>query len=69
MFKKEVYVQRRNDLKKSFQSGVLFFPGNNEIPMNYEANPFHFRQDSSFLYFFGVDKPSFSGLMSLHRGR
>jgi len=69
MFNKEVYVQRRNDLKKSFQSGVLFFPGNNEIPMNYEANPYHFRQDSSFLYFFGVDKPGFYGVMDLDRGR
>lgn len=59
MFEKEVYIERRNQLKKQVGSGILFFPGNDESPMNYQANTFPFRQDSSFLYYWGLD---FSGL-------
>jgi Xaa-Pro aminopeptidase len=55
MFKPEVYKNRRDSLKKSLSKGIYLFLGNNETPMNYPANGYHFRQDSSFLYFFGLD--------------
>lgn len=67
MFEKEVYIERRKSLKREFNSGLLFFTGNFEVPMNYSANPYHFRQDSTFLYFFGIDKPGFFGLIDLDR--
>ena len=54
MFSKETYLQRRNQLKNSVKSGVLLFLGNNEAPMNYPSNTYRFRQDSHFLYFFGL---------------
>ena len=62
MFSKETYTNRRNQLKKSVGSGILLFLGNDECGMNYADNTYHFRQDSSFLYFFGL---SFSGLSAV----
>lgn len=54
MFAKETYVTRRAALKKSVGTGLLLFLGNEESGMNYEDNTYHFRQDSTFLYFFGL---------------
>ena len=54
MFAKETYTTRRNSLKKSLGIGLLLFLGNEESGMNYEDNTYHFRQDSTFLYFFGL---------------
>jgi len=58
MFSKETYIQRRKVLKKTIGSGVILFPGNEEVGMNYRDNIYHFRQDSSFLYYSGIDRPS-----------
>ena len=57
MFGSEIYTQRRDHLKEQIKSGLILFLGNVESPMNYPANPYHFRQDSTFLYFFGLDFP------------
>jgi Xaa-Pro aminopeptidase len=65
MFDANVYVQRRKILKEKMKSGVILIMGNVESPMNYPANPFHFRQDSNFLYFFGQDKAGFAGLIDV----
>ncbi|NOR34563.1 MAG: M24 family metallopeptidase [Bacteroidales bacterium] len=62
MFAKEVYWQRRKMLRNLLGDGVILIPGNEESSMNYRANTYHFRQDSSFLYFFGIDKPGFYGV-------
>ena len=62
MFAKETYVQRRARLKKTIGSGVLLFLGNDEQGLNYEDNIFRYRQDSTFLYYFGL---SFAGLSAL----
>ncbi len=55
MFPAKTYIQRRQALTKAIPSGILLFLGNEESPMNYADNTFHFRQDSTFLYFFGMD--------------
>ncbi len=65
MFKKDIYVKRREELKKLVGNGIIILPGNTESPMNYPANPFHFRQDSTFLYYFGIDKPDFYGVIDI----
>ena len=65
MFKKEVYVERRNRLRKELGSGIALFPGNDEAAFNYPANTYHFRQDSHFLYFFGLDHPGFTGVIDV----
>ena len=65
MFNKETYIYRRNQLKKQFNSGILLFLGNEESAMNYHDNTYHFRQDSTFLYYFGLDYPGLVGVMDL----
>ncbi len=62
MFAKETYVQRRALLKKALGSGVLLFLGNDDQGLNYEDNAFRYRQDSTFLYYFGL---SFAGLNAI----
>jgi len=57
MFSREIYTERRNKLKLSVGSGLILLPGNEETGMNYKDNLYHFRQDSTFLYFTGIDRP------------
>ncbi|MFP4664106.1 MAG: aminopeptidase P family protein [Bacteroidales bacterium] len=68
MFKKEVYIERRKKLRDLVQSGIIVIPGNNESPMNYPSNGYHFRQDSNFLYFFGQDIPGMVGVIDADSG-
>ena len=69
MFEKRTYVRRRKLLKKQVGSGLVLFPGNAESPMNYKANAYPFRQDSSFLYFFGLDGAGLAGVIDLDADR
>jgi len=68
MFTKEIYVNRREKLKKSIGSGIILLLGNNESPMNYTDNTFHFRQDSTYLYFFGMNQPNLAGILDCDTG-
>ncbi|MCD6332599.1 MAG: aminopeptidase P family protein [Bacteroidales bacterium] len=65
MFTTNTYLQRRAALKKSLNHGILLFLGNDESPMNYADNGYHFRQDSSFLYFWGMDYPGLAAVIDL----
>lgn len=65
MFPAQTYSQRRNELKKLVGNGIIFLPGNNETPMNYAANTYKFRQDSTFLYYFGLDFDNLAGVIDL----
>ncbi len=65
MFKKEVYINRRTKLREELTSGLVLMLGNNETAMNYSANPYHFRQDSTFLYFFGLDHAGLAGIIDV----
>ena len=69
MFKPETFIQRRNLLKKEAGSGLLIFLTNEESPMNYPANTYHYRQDSSFLYFFGLDSPGLAAIVDVDENR
>lgn len=69
MFKKEVYTSRRAGLHDIMKTGLALFIGNVDSPMNYPANQYHFRQDSDFLYYFGLDLPGFAGLMDFDTGK
>jgi len=68
MFNSEVYKRRRARLREIIKSGLAIFMGNVEAPMNYPANTYHFRQDSNFLYFFGIDIPGLAGVMDFDTG-
>ena len=65
MFDKQVYIDRRNELKKKFRNGLLLFLGNDEAAMNYADNTYSFRQDSSFLYYFGLDIPNMAAIIDI----
>ncbi|GLU56602.1 aminopeptidase P family protein [Dyadobacter frigoris] len=65
MFSIDVYKERRDKLKKAVGHGLILFLGNEEVGMNYRDNTYHFRQDSSFLYFFGLDKPGLAALINI----
>lgn len=70
MFDKEIYIARRAELKKLVGSGVIVLFGNNESPDNYPANAYYpFRQDSSFLYYFGPDRDGLVGLIDVDNDR
>ncbi len=65
MFDRNTYVQRRAKLKEQIGSGLILFLGNEESPMNYAANTYNFRQDSSFLYYFGLDFPGLAAIIDI----
>jgi Xaa-Pro aminopeptidase len=69
MFKPEIYAQRREALCQKIGSGMILFLGNDESPMNYADNTYHFRQDSSFLYYFGIDFPSLAAVIDVDNRR
>ena len=68
MFSTNIYVQRRKALCAQLQSGLLLFLGNKEAPCNYLDNTYRFRQDSSFLYFFGLDEPDLAAVIDVETG-
>ena len=64
MFSKEVYVNRRAELRTLVKEGVIILFGNNESPCNYPGNAYYpFRQDSSFLYYFGQKRDGLVGVI------
>ena len=69
MFEKKIYVERRKKLRETLKSGVLLFLGNDESPMNYPANPFLFRQDSTFLYYWGLDYDGLAAVIDIDEGK
>jgi len=69
MFPPSTYHARRERLKRDLKSGVALFLGNNELGMNYAGNTYHFRQDSNFLYFFGLDQPGLAAVIDVDNDR
>lgn len=68
MFNRETYIVRRQKLKQKISDGIILFLGNVDSPMNYTDNSFYFRQDSSFLYFFGLDFQKLAGVIDTESG-
>lgn len=68
MFSKETYINRRKRLCEKVGKGLILLPGNVMQPMNYADNGFDFRQDSTFLYYFGIDKPQLTGIIDAETG-
>lgn len=70
MFSPSTYQNRRQALIEADapQSGLVLLLGNEQTAMNYRANPYPFRQDSTFLYYFGVDVPGLAGIIDLDEG-
>ena len=68
LFDASVYQQRRQNLMRTMGSGLLLFPGAVEQPFNYKANTYPFRQDSTFLYYFGIAQPGIGGVVDADNG-
>ena len=72
MFAKEVYIRRRAALmakmKEAGVRGVILFVGNVEAPAQYKDNAYKFRQDSSWLYYFGLDEPRYAAVLDIDSG-
>jgi Xaa-Pro aminopeptidase len=69
MFPATVYTERRKKLRNEISGGLVLFLGNQEVPFNYPANTYSFRQDSNFSYFFGLDHPDLVGIIDLDEGK
>ncbi len=69
MFDKEIYRQRRSVLCSKVISGIIVLLGNDEVGMNYRGNTYKFRQDSSFLYYTGIDLPGLAVVIDVEEGR
>ncbi|NCC10725.1 MAG: aminopeptidase P family protein [Bacteroidia bacterium] len=69
MFSKETYINRRKGLKSRLNKGVLLFLGNDECGLNYADNTFRYRQDSTFLYYFGLNAAGLSAVIDLDEDR
>lgn len=66
MFDKATYVSRRAKLKELVKSGIIILFGNNESPCNFPANGYYpFRQDSTFLYYFGLQRDGLVGVIDI----
>ncbi len=68
MFSRNIYVARRQRLIKSVKDGILLFLGNSEAPSNYADNQYIFRQDSTWLYYFGIDQPDMAAVIDVESG-
>nr|WP_321484599.1 aminopeptidase P family protein [uncultured Draconibacterium sp.] len=65
MFQKEIYIERRKVLKEKVGEGLILLFGNDESSMNYADNTYHFRQDSTFLYYFGIQHPGLAAVIDI----
>jgi Xaa-Pro aminopeptidase len=65
MFSKEIYISRRSQLKKLVGSGIILLIGNEQSCMSFKDNWYPFRQDSSFLYFIGLDTPGLAAIIDV----
>ncbi len=68
MFDQKTYSNRRTRLIEQLGEGLVLIPGNVDVPMNYRSNTYRFRQDSNFLYFFGLDQQGLAGLIDVESG-
>lgn len=68
MFSQDTYRARRQKLTEKMGDGLVLILGNADSSMNYKDNVYHFRQDSNFLYFFGLDIQNLAGVIDLNSG-
>ena len=68
MFSAKTYTSRRAELRTKIGSGLILLPGNQQAPNNYPNNAYYYRQDSTFLYYFGLNIPSLVGLLDADTG-
>src|SRR5262245_22875868 len=68
LFDASTYAERRRTLMQRIGSGMIYLPGAIEQAFNYKANPYPFRQNSHFLYYFGISLPGLAGIIDVDGG-
>jgi len=72
MFPAATYSTRRAALLARLRDagahGLVLLPGHVDSPMNYHDNAYDFRQDSSFLYFCGLQQPELALVLDIDAG-
>lgn len=68
-FSKDTYIARRRQLKRAIGQGRILLLGNNNSSINFKDNWYPFRQDSTFLYYFGLSIPGVHGLIDVDEDR
>lgn len=68
MFADSVYTGRRRALREQLRTGVVLLIGNVDAPINFAHNVHPFRQDATFSYFFGVNRPRLAAILDLDTG-
>ena len=72
MFTKEVYVARRAALlakmRAAGEKGIILLIGNAEAPAQYKDNCYKWRQDSTWLYYIGLDEPLMAAVLDIESG-
>src|SRR3546814_8561902 len=69
MFSTQTYRSRRETLQKNVSPGIILLMGNDEAPINFKDNTYPFRQDSTFLYYFGIATPHLAALIDVDEDR
>jgi Xaa-Pro aminopeptidase len=69
MFDVSTYLNRRHNLRTGIDSGIILLMGNDESPMNYADNIYRFRQDSTFLYYFALNRAGLVGIIDVDQNR
>jgi len=69
MFSTQTYRLRRETLQRNVSSGIILLMGNSEAPINFKDNTYPFRQDSTFLYYFGISTPGLAALIDIDEDR
>jgi Xaa-Pro aminopeptidase len=68
-FDKQIYIDRRKVLKEKIGNGIILLMGNNDSPINFRDNTYRFRQDSTFLYYFGLDVAGLAAIIDTESGQ
>ena len=68
MFDPKIYQKRRQKLIQQLNTGLILLLGNVDSPLNSAGNCYRFRQDSTFLYFCGLDLQGFAVLLDCDSG-
>ncbi len=68
-FSKETYQKRREELRRNVKSGLILLPGNQNAACNYPGNTYLYRQDSTFLYYYGLGREDLVGVIDIDEGK
>ncbi|MBQ5690462.1 MAG: aminopeptidase P N-terminal domain-containing protein, partial [Alistipes sp.] len=68
MFSANTYKSRRAELRRRIGNGLILIAGNTFSPYNYPNNAYTFRQDSTFIYYFGLNLPTLMAVIDAESG-